>query len=232
MSYTTLLLDLDHTLFDSAACEIAAFEDTLGAAGVDLPLRHFDTYFEINAALWTSVERGAMTPQEVRLVRFERLVAKIGLDVDPEPLADAFAVGLGANGDLYPGAREALEQLTEHARLALVTNGLSQVQRARVERLDLEHYFDAILISAELGVAKPAREMFDAAFVALDSPEKESALMVGDSLTSDIRGGADYGIATCWYNPHRKTAAPDVGVSHEITSLDQLPALVLRGRAQ
>lgn len=225
MRYSTLLLDLDHTLFDSAACEVVSFESTLRAQGVEDPLRHLSTYVAINESLWKSVERGERTPQEVHVARFERLVTTIRLDADPGPIAEAYAAGLGANGELFPGARDVIEQLAGQATLALVTNGLSEVQRARIERLDLEQYFDAVVISAEIGVAKPSREIFDAVFDALDFPDKETALMVGDSLSSDIRGGADYGIATCWYNPHGKTAGADDGVSHEITHLEQLPAL-------
>jgi len=225
MRYDTLLFDLDHTLFDSHTCEIKAFEETLRAVGVDEPLRHHETYVGINKPLWSSVERGEITPDDVRVTRFERLIAEIGLDANPERMAEGFELGLGAKGDLYPGAREVLEQLVQRTTLALVTNGLSGVQRDRIERLDIEQYFDAIVISAEIGASKPGREIFDATFRALGSPSKDGALMVGDSLTSDIRGGANYGIATCWYNPQGKTADPDASVNHEISRLDQLPAI-------
>ena len=188
MRYDTLLFDLDHTLFDSETCEIEAFEETLRAIGVDDPLRHHETYVRINKPLWSSVERGEITPDDVRVTRFERLIAEIGLDANPECLAEGFELGLGAKGDLYPGAREILEQLDQRATLALITNGLSGVQRARIERLDIGKYFDAIAISAEVGASKPGTEIFDATFRALGSPPKETALMVGDSLTSDIRG--------------------------------------------
>jgi YjjG family noncanonical pyrimidine nucleotidase len=229
MRYTTLLLDLDHTLFDSDTCELAAFEKTLGAVGVDEPLRHHQTYVEINRSMWSSVEQGEITPADVRVTRFERLITEIGLDANPESMADTFVLELVANGDLYTGAREVLEELARQATLAMVTNGLSEVQRARIERLDIEQYFDAIVISAEIGASKPGSEIFDATFRALGSPTKDTALMIGDSLASDIRGGANYGIATCWYNPQGKIADPDAGVNHEITRLDQLPAIATYG---
>ena len=229
MRYATLLLDLDHTLFDSDTCELAAFEETLRAVGVDEPLRHYKTYVEINRSLWSSVERSEITPEDVRVTRFERLITEIGLDANPEYMADTFVVELGAKGDLYSGAREVLEQLAQQATLAMITNGLSEVQRARIERLDIEQYFDAIVISAEIGASKPGSEIFAATFRALGSPSKDTALMVGDSLTSDIRGGANYGIATCWYNPQGKTADTDARVNHEITRLDQLPAIANSG---
>ena len=227
MRYETLLFDLDHTLFDSHTCEVVAFEETLRSAGADEPLRYLETYSRINKSLWSAVERGELTPEDVRVSRFERLIATTDLDAEPELLADTFAVGLGQNGDLYPGARNLLVELTQRATLALVTNGLSDVQRARVERLDIEQYFDAIMISAEIGAAKPGSEIFDATFRALGSPAKDTALMVGDSLSSDIRGGLNYNIATCWYNPSGKDRDPSVRPRHEITHLDQLPAIAM-----
>ncbi len=216
-------------MFDSDTCELAAFEETLRAVGVDEPLRHHKTYVGINKPLWSSVERGEITPDDVRVTRFERLITEIGFDANPERMSQRFEVDLGAKGDLYPGARDVLEQLAGQATLALITNGLSGVQRARIERLDFEQYFEAIVISAEIGASKPNGKIFDATFRALGSPTKDAALMVGDSLSSDIRGGADYGIATCWYNPHGKTADPDAGVNHEISRLDELPAIASGG---
>jgi YjjG family noncanonical pyrimidine nucleotidase len=228
--YSTLLLDLDHTLLDSNASEVAAFEQTLRWVGVDEPMCLFDAYTEINRALWAQVEAGTITPVDVRIARFEQFLARTDLDADPEAVADAFVLALGANGDLYPGARDVLDELAAAAELALVTNGISEVQRARIERLRLEQYFDAIVISSEVGVSKPATEIFESTFAQLGAPNKASALMVGDSLTSDIQGGANYGIATCWYNPHGKSAADRADIGHEIARLAQLPGLAATGR--
>lgn len=227
MRYRTLLFDLDHTLFDSETCELQAFEETLLVVGVEEPLQHHETYVGINKPLWYSVERGELTPDEVRVTRFERLIAAIGLDGNAEHMAARFETALGAKGDLYPGVREVLEKLAPRAKLALVTNGLSGVQRARIERLDIGKYFDAIVISAEIGASKPGAAFFDATFRALGYPTKDTTLMVGDSLSSDIRGGANYGIATCWYNPKGKTADSETEIHHEISRLDQLPAIAM-----
>lgn len=194
-------------------------------AGVVEPGRYKEMYQTINLALWAEVERGEITPQQVRTRRFERLVAEVGLDADPQEMADTFVAGLGANGDLYNGAREVMEQLSKRVSLALVTNGLSEVQRARINRLGINDYFDAIVISAEAGSAKPGTEIFDIAFADLKFPRKESALMVGDNLSSDIQGGTNYGIATCWYNPSRKSAGPADQISHQIENLSELLTL-------
>ncbi len=231
--YETVLLDLDHTLMDSDASEIAAFAETVRSIGLEPTDALFDSYTTINRALWVAVERGEITPNDLRVTRFERFSAAVGVDADPEQLAVAFTTGLGNNGELYPGAKAALEALAANHRLALVTNGLSEVQRARIERLDLGRFFDAVVISAEIGSSKPGTEIFDVTFDQLGVSDWKSALMVGDSLTSDIQGGSNAGIDTCWYNPHGKPAPGGHNAgpwpTFQIDDLAQLPPVAARG---
>lgn len=228
--YPVVLLDLDHTLFDSDESERLAFARTLAAAGVRDPDALLPTYVGINTALWAAVERGERTAVQVRTERFEQLVAACGLDADPDRLADDFVAGLGACGDLYPGAAGVLDRLAAVATLALVTNGLSEVQRARVARLDLADHFAAVVISGEVGVAKPAAAFFDVTFAALRAVPGPHALMVGDSLSADVAGGAAYGLATCWYNPHGRDAGASARIDHVIGRLDELVDVVTADR--
>ncbi|MBP9084954.1 MAG: YjjG family noncanonical pyrimidine nucleotidase [Kofleriaceae bacterium] len=232
MRYTTLLLDLDHTLLDTDASEAVAFDYALRNAGAAEPSVYLAAYQSINRNLWSAVERGQITTADVRVARFAQLVEVAGIAADPLTLADDFTDGLGNHGDLYPGVREVLDTLAGRCSMALITNGLSVVQRARIARLDLERYFAAVVISSEVGCAKPATAIFDLAFAMLQHPSKASALMVGDSLTSDIQGGRNYGIATCWYNPHgydggAGVAADPHRVDHEIAGITQLLDLAL-----
>ena len=227
MQYSTFLIDLDHTLFDSDSSESAALRLAMSTAGITEADGYAADFRRINLGLWAMVERGEMIPQQVRTLRFEMLVQEAGLDADPQTMADAYVLGLGANGDLYSGALDVLEHLSRHASLSLLTNGLSEVQRIRVERTGIAEYFDSIVISAEVGVAKPHTGIFDIAFGQLGSPRKETVLMVGDSLSSDIQGGTNYGIATCWYNPYRTPAGPGDNISHEIHALEELHAYVV-----
>jgi YjjG family noncanonical pyrimidine nucleotidase len=220
--YSTFLLDLDHTLFDSDASELAAFSQAMTLAGITALAGHADAFRRINLELWAAVERGELTPQTVKTRRFERLVEEAGLVTDHVAMAEAYALGLAENGGLYRGACEVLDTLQQHAKVALVTNGLSEVQRRRIERTGLGRYLDAVVISAEVGIAKPAREIFDIAIRQLGSPPKESVVMVGDNLASDMRGGASYGIATCWFNPKGVKADPADRISHEIGALEEL----------
>lgn len=224
MQYTTLLFDLDHTLFDADASEAAAFHDTLTFAGATDPESYYATYSRLNLALWARVESGELTPNDVRYLRFQQLVEATDLDADPVEMGDRYVWGLGANGDLYPGVHDLLASLNRSATLALITNGIGQVQRDRIERLEIGGYFDAIVISGEVGAAKPGAKIFDIMFDRLGHPDKVTTLMIGDNAGSDIRGGIDYGIDTCWYNPNGR-ATPQMPITHEIADLSALLTL-------
>lgn len=226
MNYSTVLLDFDHTLLDSDTSEVEAYKLTLHNQGVADPMTHFDLYKEINLGLWAAVERGKFLPKDVKARRFELLMGELGLEWDIDQMAEDFVVGFASYGDLYPGAIDLLEALSGRVSLALISNGLSEVQRPRIARLGIEHYFDAIVISAEVETTKPGTRIFDITFDLLGNPPKEAAVIVGDSLSSDIKGGANYGISTCWYNPNGKVAGPDDVITHEIKRLEDVLELV------
>jgi YjjG family noncanonical pyrimidine nucleotidase len=222
------LFDLDHTLFDSDSSLVQALAVALADAGVDDPGGRYEVFDRINRALWKQVEAATMTPQQVHVARFVQLAEEIGVDVDPAALAASYGRALGEHGALYPGARELLDALADtSATMALVTNGLSEVQRARIARHGLGRYFAAVVISAEVGAAKPGSAIFDITFEALGRPDPAGAVMIGDNLPSDIKGGADYGLATCWYNPHGRTADLDVAVTHDVRSLAEIRDVVV-----
>ncbi|MCL1593406.1 MAG: YjjG family noncanonical pyrimidine nucleotidase [Actinomycetia bacterium] len=224
MKYTTLLFDLDHTLFDSAVAEAVAFDDTLRSAGAQDPSDYYPTFEAINTDLWSKVEQGVLSPNEVRHLRFEMLIDATDLTADPVEMGNRYVWGLGNNGELYEGAMEVLDTLATSATLALITNGIGEVQRTRIDRVGIEHFFDAIVISGEVGTAKPGTEIFDIAFEHLGTPDKATTLMIGDNLGSDIRGGINYAIDTCWYNPDLRSSG-GVSMTHEITNLSALVEL-------
>lgn len=208
MRYSTVLFDLDHMLLDSASSEQLAFAHTMASIGVDDPDKLFRPYVAINKALWAAVERNEISPDHVRVTRFEQLAASQTLDANPEQMADTFAAGLSNYGDLFPGARDLLDLLDGAVTMALVTNGIGQIQRSRIERLDLGRYFSAVSISGDIGSSKPDRAIFEHAFETMSWPDPSQSVMVGDSLSSDIKGGIDYGIDTCWFNPSRQEVGP------------------------
>lgn len=226
MAYRTILLDLDHTLLDSDQSEVAAFAATLQSIGVAPSPELFSGYRAINQRMWRQVERGMRSADRVRLDRFAEFVDAFALDAQPRAMAEQFAQGLKDNGSLYPDAIPVLEHLASWASLALVTNGLSDIQRARIGRLGIEPYFEAVVVSAEVGVAKPHRDIFAIAFERLGDPAPDTGVMVGDSLSSDMAGAASFGIDGCWYNPSRRPRPNEPPIAHEVHELSDLMALV------
>ncbi len=230
MRYTTILFDLDHTLFDFDASEELAFADAMDAVGLAAGPDHLAAYRRINEALWAAAERGEIRSSTIRNLRFAQLAEQLGLDTDAltvATMADAYIAGLGEHGDLYPGTRDVLDALTVGARLAVVSNGLGEVVYERMARLDLSAYFDSVVVSSEVGVAKPHPVIFEVAFERLGSPDKRSALMVGDSLTSDVAGGTAFGIDTCWFNWRGHRPGDTDSFTYEIENLDEVLSIAM-----
>lgn len=225
MPYRTVLFDLDHTLIDSDRATTLAFDDALRSLDVE-PTASLTSRFEaINAGLWDRVEAGEMTPNDVRATRFIQLFREAGIDLDSDVVGDRYVTGLGAHGELYPGVVDVLDQLAPSTTMGIVTNGIGEVQRARIERLSLDRWFDAFIISGEVGVSKPDPAIFDLAFEALGQPDRASTLMVGDSLRADMAGGAAAGIDTAWLK--RDGQSPNgVPITYEIESIANLITLV------
>lgn len=229
--YTTVLLDLDLTLFDFRASEQLAFADCLHLIGLPnadvMQDEHFARYKVINHQMWAQVEAGILTPDQAGRKRFEHFLDELGVDtVDPVALSDTFQHGLGAHGELYDDAAALLDALRPHAPVAMVTNGISGVQRAKIERLGLDQWFDCIVISDEVGVSKPDPAIFDLVFAEIGEDRRARSVMVGDSLSSDIAGAQNAGIDSCWYNPARLQSPSRPTITHQIHALNDLLRLV------
>ena len=233
MSYHVVLFDLDHTLLDSDASLAGAFERTMTSVGVERPADLYDDFDRINQALWRRVEAHEISPNDVRVRRFEELNAELGIDADAEEMADTFVDGLVERGDLFDGARELLSRLSAGHRLALVTNGIGRVQRGRLARLGLDETFDAVVISGEIGASKPGREIFRVTFDQLgldldDAEVRADAVMIGDNPGSDIAGGAAAGVDTILYDPASDVEEAEPSPTHRVTTFDEIAELVTR----
>lgn len=226
MSYSHLLFDFDHTLFDTDASEAHAFEYALVGAGIPDASAHLDPYQRINQSMWRQVELGELSPNDVKVRRFERLATEAQLDFDHEMVAEDYVVGLGRFGDLYPGALELVEDLSGQFSLTMITNGIGAVQRGRIERLGIDRFFEVTVISGEVGVSKPRREIFDIALDNLGDPDRASCVMIGDSLGSDVLGGINAGVHTCWFNPDRKPNTTTTRPGTEVADYAELRSLV------
>ena len=237
MTYRWLLFDADGTLFDYETAEHQALTATLADCGLDAGPEVLVTYQEVNARLWHDFEQGLTTPDRIKTERFARLFEALGLagpTLDPVRVGDAYLDHLGACSQLFPDAITLLDALVGKVHLALITNGLTRVQRARLAHSGLNACFEAVVISEEEGVAKPEPGIFDVIFSRMGHPHRSEVLMVGDSLTSDIRGANRYGIDACWYNPRGLPRDLDVvdplEIRYEITNLLDLVPIVLGGK--
>ena len=226
MSIEILLLDLDDTILDFHWSERRALTRTLEALGISADDDTLSRYSRINNACWKLLEQGKMTRSELMERRFERLFQELGLTSGHTAAAALYPELLAQGHCFLPGAEEALERLSKKYRLFLVSNGNASVQTGRLDSSGIRPYFEDIFISEELGADKPAVEFFERCFGHIGKIDKAKTLIVGDSLTSDIRGGNNTGIATCWVNPRHLPRPADLRIDYEIEALAQLEALL------
>jgi len=201
--YNWLIFDADGTLFDFNRGETVALQSTTERHGVSYSSHLHEVYAAISAELWRRFENGEMPLEELRVMRFELLFSDLGIDVEPDPFNNDFMEALGRQTQLLDGAEDVVRDLSSRFRLLLATNGIAVVQRARFSRSSIRQYFEDVVISDEIGVAKPQPEYMDEAFSRMGKPPKSEVLLIGDSLSSDITAGANYGVDTCWFNPNQ-----------------------------
>jgi 2-haloacid dehalogenase len=225
LEYRWLLFDADNTLFDYRKAEAFALETTFADLGILFREDYLDTYRRYNRQVWDEFERGEVTSVELRAKRFRLFFGKIDAESDPEIFSARYLKNLSHGSQLVDGAAEILQALSKHYHLAVVTNGLKDVQRPRLEASTIRGLVEQLIISEEVGAAKPSKEYFEAAFERIGRPDKAEVLIVGDSLTSDMQGGLDYGIDTCWYNP--QGAATELPITYRIRNLHELLDLLL-----
>ena len=222
MEYKWLLFDADGTLFDFDRAEASALCKTLEQFGVLFTPERLATYQRINNQLWRALENGLITPGDLKVRRFESFFEELQLDLSPHSFSLAYLEQLGTCSELIAGAVEILQALHTRYQLAIVTNGLKAVQRSRLACSPIRDYIAEMVISEEVGAAKPDLAIFDAAFERIGRPLKSEALMIGDSLTSDIEGGYRYGVDTCWYNPTNQSQSADLKITYQIGNLAEL----------
>ena len=226
MKYRWLLFDADGTLFDYDRAEAHALTETFTQIGLGFQNGYLESYRQINNDLWRAFERGEISQEKLKTERFRILCQVLNMTADPAELSQIYLANLAKGIYLIEGAKEMIAVLSAHYRLAIITNGLKDVQRPRFANSAIVNYFTAIVISEEVGVAKPDSKIFDIAFKDMGQPGKGEVLIIGDSLTSDIAGGVNYGIDTCWYNPEGRERPSNLNIRYEIRSLSELPGLL------
>ncbi len=195
-----LFIDLDNTLIDFNECARHSIINAFKELGFDYSPVVFDTFIEENVKIWKRLERGEITKPELRANRWNIILARLGIDFDGTILEEMFENGVAQGAYAVEGAYELLDYLQDKYEMYIVSNGFRFVQESRLKIGNFNKYFKDIFVSEDIGIPKPAKEFFDYCFESLGNPDKKDIMLIGDSLTADIKGGCDYGIDTIWFN--------------------------------
>ena len=221
-----LFLDLDDTILDFRGGEKTAIARTLRAFGLAPSEAVMERYHHINDWHWKQLELGKMTREQVLKGRFQVLFREMGISADSDACAKAYTENLSRCHELLPGAKDALEGPKKKYRLYLASNGTAWVQHRRIAEAQLAPYFEQIFISQEIGFNKPNLGYFEGCFAKIPDFDPKKAMIVGDSLSSDIQGGINAGIKTCWVNPGHSPVPESLKPDYEIENLSQLEELL------
>lgn len=224
--YDWLLFDADNTLWDFSAAEASALERTLIKRDIEWSEEVLANYKIINHKAWSDFEAGVLPKSQLRTIRFQRLLDLYRLDHPAEELSFDYRTYLSESTHMLEGAWELLEKLSPDFRMGLVTNGLKEVQRPRLANTGIGKFFEFIVISDEIGVAKPHAGFFDHAYEQMEAADKGAVLMIGDNPNADISGALSYGFDACWLrNPGVADRKP-FGETHRIRDIRELAQLL------
>ena len=221
----TVFLDLDDTLLDFHRSEREAISMTLSSLGVTPTEAVRQRYSEINRYVWQQLELGTMTREQILVRRFELLFEEMGLQIDGMEARRRYERNLGGSYFYIDGAEALLDELSKKYDLYLMSNGTAAVQDRRIAASGIAKYFKGLFISEKVGYNKPAIEFFEKCFAEIPDFRKEESIIIGDSLSSDIKGGINAGIPTCHYNPKGETS-DKITPDYTIKALEELPTLL------
>ena len=226
MKYNTLLFDVDNTLLDFDANEKESFKSMILDKGEKYSEELYETYKKMNQKMWEAVERGETTIDDVLYTRFSKLMKKYDKDVDGVDFENTYRFYLNQGIQEMPNVHEVLTKLKKNHRLYVITNGIKETQDSRMNRSGLVKYFEDRFISESIGANKPSSEFFDHVKNNVLDFDPSKTLIIGDSLTSDIKGGNLYGIDTCWYCKEGTVNNTDIIPTYEIHALDELFGII------
>jgi len=225
--YNLVLFDADGTLFDYDQPEGIALQKTFEHHQFEYCDDIWSRYRVINSRMWMEFESGRMDKVDLQIGRFRSLLEESNLKTDAAVFNSIYLDFLAEGGYLINGALEVCRELSFHCTLAIATNGIARTQIGRLKNSAIEPYIKHIIVSEDAGYQKPHRGFFQYAFSVCGQQDKDKVIIVGDSLSADIKGGADFGINTCWYNPEGIEENNGLRSDYEIKDLRELPRLIL-----
>ncbi len=222
MKYDILMFDADGTLLDFQRSEREALIDTLRCFNISPTDEIVESYSRINDNLWKMLERREVSKSQLRIQRFASLAAAHGFKYDPNKAADTYEHQLSTKSYLLDNAFDVCSKLAKTCRLFLITNGFVSIQQGRLDRSPITPLFENIFISEKIGAEKPARQYFDSVSAQIHDFNPSKALVIGDSITSDIQGGINAGLDVCWFNPGGKSAPDNLEINYIVDNLTEL----------
>lgn len=232
MRYNTILLDFDDTLVDFYDAEDKAFHNMAKFYNHYPTEKDFQFFKKVNQAHWEAFQKNELTKEEVLSHRFIEYFSHYGIEVDGKEADIRFRDELAkAPVKYFDLALETIDRLAQICDLYIVTNGVTDTQKRRIAQLDFKDVFAGVFISEETGYQKPMAEFFDHVYERIGKDKKEHSLIVGDSLTSDVLGGKNAGIATCWFNYRDKSNNSEIKPDYEIKNLSELVEIVEKEEA-
>ncbi len=227
MKYNTILFDADNTILDFDKAEHQALCRAFASCNIVVDDRLVEVYQKNNVALWELLEKGLVSKQYVLDNRFVNTAKELDLQCDIIAVSRLYERYLHEGYYVIDGAKEVLQKLLDMgARLYLVTNGVLSIQNSRLAGSGISKYFTARFISEEVGYPKPNIEFFNVVFSQISNLDKSKTIIVGDSLTSDIRGGINAQIDSCWYNPKNHRNNRGIIPTYQIDDLQQILDIV------
>jgi 2-haloacid dehalogenase len=225
MRYTTIFLDADDTLFDFKKAEEHALSSAFHTFHLPYAPQILLTFSKINQALWQKFEAGSVTRADLQRQRFSDLFEQFNITgIDPQAFHECYLEGLADSTFLLDGAVELCRTLSKTCSLYIVTNGTIMAQTKRLASSEIHPYIKEMYISEAIGYQKPQKEFFDYVLSHIPPVDRRDCILLGDSLTSDIKGGQNAGIDTCYVSP---TPSPEAGYTYHITALlDFIPIVM------
>lgn len=227
LPYKLLLFDADETLFDFKKALTVSLAKSLEFYGVECNQKIIQTYDDINEKYWRLYESGKITKEQLQVGRFKDFFKEIKINCNPKDFDDLYVKNLAMCPYLLCGAEELCSKLSKRYKMAIITNGIAVVQKKRIERSSINGYFEHVFISENAGYQKPDNKFFDYALDFYSDIKRENILIIGDSLTADIKGGNNAGIDTCWFNRGGEKADGDFKIDYEASSYEELKKLLL-----
>ena len=227
MGYRTILFDADMTLWDFNASERCALADVTRSLGRELTPEMEQFYHQVNGSLWHQFDLKQVTREELTERRFQQYLEFLGAEGDPMEINHHYEQALGEYSIMLPGAEEMCRRLAECCTLYIITNGLHTAQTGRFNKSPIKPYIRQMFISQDMGCQKPDKEYFDQVLQAIGPVDLAETVIVGDSLTSDMKGGLNAGLDTIWYNPNGKPADPEIPVTWEAATMERIVEIIL-----